>query len=255
MELLLLKMETEIWIFPSGNVPQSADGVCMFTCTGGDRRAEELPECHWGPAWTGCQLGRTGLCSGVWICNWWIMLRMHDVKKCEWVSDCTLLWKDAYYLNKHPTIMCLAKNKNKSDHSRITPGRQPTPFPSLTFLFTVPPATVVYISGPFHDNTRYTAYPLSLPWLSSSLYLQWKWVPAVAVPVAGVEVVVAQPHPWRKSCPGHLPYRSELVSWCFQPSQPQRVTSGMETDVHPSPTYCAKKLWNCKILQIHTVST
>ena len=40
----------------------------------------------------------------VWICNWWIMLRMYDVKKCEWVSECKLLWKDACYLNKRPTM-------------------------------------------------------------------------------------------------------------------------------------------------------
>ena len=36
---------------------------------------------------------------------------MYDVNKCEWVSECTLLWKDACYLNKRPTIMCLAKKK------------------------------------------------------------------------------------------------------------------------------------------------
>ena len=36
-----------------------------------------------------------------------------DVKKCEWVSECTLWWKDACYLNKRPTIMCLSKKKKK----------------------------------------------------------------------------------------------------------------------------------------------
>ena len=47
----------------------------------------------------------------VWICNWWIMLRMYDVEKCESVSERTLLWKDACCLNKCRTFMCLAKNK------------------------------------------------------------------------------------------------------------------------------------------------
>ena len=39
---------------------------------------------------------------------------MYDVNKCEWVSECTLLWKDACYLNKRPTIMCLAKKKKET---------------------------------------------------------------------------------------------------------------------------------------------
>ena len=38
-------------------------------------------------------------------------------------------------------------------------------------------------------------------------------------------------------------------SWCFAPSQPQRITSGLETNVNPCPTYSAKKSWNPKILQ------
>ena len=41
---------------------------------------------------------------------------MYDVNKCEWVSECTLLWKDACYLNKRPTIMCLAQKKPKNWH-------------------------------------------------------------------------------------------------------------------------------------------
>ena len=32
---------------------------------------------------------------------------------------------------------------------------------------------------------------------------------------------------------------SWLVHWCFDPCQPQRVTSGLETNVNPSPTYNA----------------
>ena len=49
----------------------------------------------------------------MWICNWWIMLLMCGVKKCEWVSECTLLQKDACYLNKRPIIMCLAKKQQQ----------------------------------------------------------------------------------------------------------------------------------------------
>ena len=45
----------------------------------------------------------------VWICNWWIMLLMYGIKMCEWVSECTSLWKDACYLNKRLIIMCLEK--------------------------------------------------------------------------------------------------------------------------------------------------
>ena len=40
----------------------------------------------------------------------------------------------------------------------------------------------------------------------------------------------------------------ELVSWCFEPSQPQRITSGLETNVNPSPSYSAQKLSNHIIL-------
>ena len=55
----------------------------------------------------------------VWICNWWIMLCMYDVKKCKWVSECTSLWKDACYLNKRLTIMCLTKKKKKKKASNV----------------------------------------------------------------------------------------------------------------------------------------
>ena len=32
-----------------------------------------------------------------------------------------------------------------------------------------------------------------------------------------------------------------LISWCFEPSQPHRITSGLETNVSTSPTYSAQK--------------
>ena len=32
-----------------------------------------------------------------------------------------------------------------------------------------------------------------------------------------------------------------LVSWCFEPSQPQRVNSGLETNIRPSPTYSTQR--------------
>ena len=40
----------------------------------------------------------------------------------------------------------------------------------------------------------------------------------------------------------------KLVSWCFEPSPPQRVMSGLEINFSPS-TYSTKKLWSHKILQ------
>ena len=36
--------------------------------------------------------------------------------------------------------------------------------------------------------------------------------------------------------------------WCFEPSQPQRIISGLETNISPSPTYSAQKSWKHKIL-------
>ena len=34
----------------------------------------------------------------------------------------------------------------------------------------------------------------------------------------------------------------ELVSWCFEPSQPQRIIPGLETKTNPSLTYSAQKV-------------
>ena len=34
---------------------------------------------------------------------------------------------------------------------------------------------------------------------------------------------------------------SYFVSWCFEPSQPQRITSGLNTDFSPSPSYSVHK--------------
>ena len=41
---------------------------------------------------------------------------------------------------------------------------------------------------------------------------------------------------------------SQLASWHLEPSQPQGATSGLETNVNPSPSYSAPKSWNQKIL-------
>ena len=46
---------------------------------------------------------------------------MYDVNKCEWVSECTLIWKDACYLNKRPTIMCLAQKKQQQNNNNRKP--------------------------------------------------------------------------------------------------------------------------------------
>ena len=34
----------------------------------------------------------------------------------------------------------------------------------------------------------------------------------------------------------------EALSWCFEPSQPQRITSGLETNFSLSPSYSLNKL-------------
>ena len=34
-----------------------------------------------------------------------------------------------------------------------------------------------------------------------------------------------------------FPKVSQLVSWCFEPSQPQRITSGLKTNLGLSPSY------------------
>ena len=39
------------------------------------------------------------------------------------------------------------------------------------------------------------------------------------------------------------------VSWCFEPSQPQTIILGLETNVNLSLTYSAQKLWNRNIVQ------
>ena len=35
---------------------------------------------------------------------------------------------------------------------------------------------------------------------------------------------------------------SQLVCWCFEPSQPQRITSGLKTNFSLSPSYSLNKL-------------
>ena len=42
----------------------------------------------------------------------------------------------------------------------------------------------------------------------------------------------------------------KLVSWCFAPSQPQRITSGLKTNVSPSPAHSVQKPQKRKILRI-----
>ena len=44
--------------------------------------------------------------------------------------------------------------------------------------------------------------------------------------------------------PISLQARSEWVSWCFEPSQPQRITSGLKTNFSLSPSYSLNKLQN-----------
>ena len=48
--------------------------------------------------------------------------------------------------------------------------------------------------------------------------------------------------------------KGELVSWYFEPSQPQRVTSWLETMVNLSPIYSARKSSNHKLSIDHKIS-
>ena len=41
-----------------------------------------------------------------------------------------------------------------------------------------------------------------------------------------------------------MPTVSKLVSWCFEPSQPLMITSGLKTNFSPSLTYSADKSLN-----------
>ena len=45
-----------------------------------------------------------------------------------------------------------------------------------------------------------------------------------------------------------------LVSWCFEPSQPQRITSRLKTMFNLSPIYSACKLSNHKLSKNHKIS-
>ena len=48
--------------------------------------------------------------------------------------------------------------------------------------------------------------------------------------------------------------RGKLVGWYFEPSQPQRVTSGLKTNFNLSPGYSAHKSLNYKFSQIDEIS-
>ena len=44
-------------------------------------------------------------------------------------------------------------------------------------------------------------------------------------------------------CDGQLVSGGQLVSWCFEPSQPQRITSGLKTNFSLSPAYSSHESW------------
>ena len=46
----------------------------------------------------------------------------------------------------------------------------------------------------------------------------------------------------------------KLVRWYFEPSQPQRISSGLKTNFNPSPSHSAHKTSNHKFLRIHKIS-
>ena len=45
-----------------------------------------------------------------------------------------------------------------------------------------------------------------------------------------------------------------LVSWCFEPSQPPRIISGLKTNFNLSPIYSAQKSPNHKFSKIYKIS-
>ena len=45
-----------------------------------------------------------------------------------------------------------------------------------------------------------------------------------------------------------------LASWCFQPSPPQRILSGLKANFSLSPTYSAHKSSNEKLSKIYEIS-
>ena len=46
----------------------------------------------------------------------------------------------------------------------------------------------------------------------------------------------------------------KLDSWCFEPSQPQRIISGLKTNFNLSPSYSAQKSSNHKFFKIYKIS-
>ena len=51
-----------------------------------------------------------------------------------------------------------------------------------------------------------------------------------------------------------FPLKRQLVSWYFEPSQPQRVTSWLKTMFNPSPFYSTRKSSNHKLSINHKIS-
>ena len=58
------------------------------------------------------------------------------------------------------------------------------------------------------------------------------------------------------SCPtwNNKPINSQLVSWYFEPSQPQRMISGLKASFNLSPSYCAHKSSSHKFSRVYKIS-
>ena len=54
--------------------------------------------------------------------------------------------------------------------------------------------------------------------------------------------------------PGKVWQLQKLLSWYFEPSQPQRITSGLKTMFSLSPIYSARKSSNHKLSKNHKIS-
>ena len=53
---------------------------------------------------------------------------------------------------------------------------------------------------------------------------------------------------WQQVVSTNIIRTNMLVCWWFEPSKPERITPGLETNVNPSPTYSAPKSWHRKFL-------
>ena len=85
--------------------------------------------------------------------------------------------------------------------------------------------------------------------------LQWKTKVEDSFHKAAVEISGVAKVSWSDTVITTTKTNSDkLVSWYFQPSQPQRIISGLKTNLNLSLTYSAQKSPNHKFSQIYKIS-